>query len=421
MKVLYLVFRALLGGHVLSAKTIAIEMKKHGIVPIFAGAKGALVEDIESHMPFETVNIPIYHGSKQTYFTWRSFPAIKKLRSIINKHQIDLIHAFDARSYLHAYLAGLMEDIPVICTLCGGTDPYYNIPQAPSIIVFSEEQKRKMTRAYRWHDKQVDVIRTRLDLKPLYSDQNKLSDTEAADFGIIPTSPKIMMISSFDGTKSRSIHMVIDAIEILFNQGVNCQLVFIGGKGSFYEQARKRGEQLCRQYGKGRVSFTGPVVGAFRLLQHATIVLGVGRSAFEGMAYGKPTLIVGENGFAGEVAPNTVKNIAWYNFSGRNQKKFVSARCLADTIGYLLDNPVRCKDLGDFGKNYIFKEIDVALGAARIAKLYNRVSSRNGSISVLSKWYSFVTCLFPIVTDNMIHSIRKSCRKSETSRTKLMS
>ena len=143
MKVLYVVFQAVLGGHVLSASTIARQMREQGVEPVFAGAEGALSEELRRQMPFEPVDIPLYHGSRQTYFTWRSLAAIGRLRDIVRDHRIDLIHAFDARSYLHSYPVGLLEGLPALCTLCGGIDPYYNLPQAPTIMVFSERSEER--------------------------------------------------------------------------------------------------------------------------------------------------------------------------------------------------------------------------------------------------------------------------------------
>ena len=411
IKVMYIVTEALLGGHVLSGFTIAKKMKEHGIEPIFVGAKGVLSKEIEVEMPFEVVDIPLFHGTRHTYITWSSIKAIQRLSEISRNYSVDLIHAFDARSYLHAYPAGLIGDIPITCTLCGGIDPYYNIPQAPEIMVFSEEQKHRMTNHFNWPKNRVNVVRTRLDLQQIRSDVHFLNDEESKRFGISPSLPKVMMISSFDGTKIRSIHQVLDAVEILFLKGVKFQLVLIGGKGELYDQARLKGESLCKRFEPDCVVFTGPVLHAFRLLQRATVVLGVGRSAFEGMIYSKPTLIVGENGFAGIVAPETVDDIGWYNFSGRNQQKVVSAENLATEISLLLADEVRCCELGEFAFEFIRQEIDVAQGASSIKSIYKKLLVPESRLPRWKQWYSFVRCLVPIMIDNGMHTIKQGIKR----------
>nr|WP_319393026.1 glycosyltransferase family 4 protein [uncultured Desulfobacter sp.] len=414
MKVLFIVFKALLGGHVLSAFTTAKEMRKYGIEPVFSGANGAMTEEIRKEMPFEEINIPIYQGTKQTYFTIRSFSTVNKIRQIITKHKIDLIHAFDARSYMHAYPAGLLESTPVICTLCGGVDPYYNLPLASKLIVFSEEQKHKMVSKFKWPVHNVDVIRTRLDLSEIKHPDSLFSDEEAEEFGFVSDLQKIMMISSFDGTKIKSIHKVIDAVEILYNKGYKFQLVLIGGKGQLFDEVNNRCASINKAFGKNFIVLTGRLQKAFRLLQQADIVIGVGRSAFEGMAYGCPTLIVGENGFAGTVQPDEIEGIAWYNFSGRNQKIPLPANKLSNQIERLFKDSAYAKEIGTFSKAYISSQIDVVNGSGKIFERYQIMIKQKTIISKGFCWFSFTKCLLPIFMDQAVHILKKSIRNEST-------
>jgi len=410
MKILYLVFQALLGGHVISAITIASEMKNYDVDPVFCGADGAMKEEIMTHMPFEKVDIPIFHGSRQSYFTWSSFSAVSKLRDVIKKHNIELIHAFDARSYFHAYLAGILEKKPVLCTLCGGVDPYYNLPISPKIIVFSEEQRHKMIKTYHWQPESVETIRTRLNIKKITSELSIITDNDAMLLGLDISLPKIMMISSFDGTKIQSINKVLDAVDFLFSKGLMFQIVFIGGKGELFEKAKRRANEINQRFGNNRVLMTGPIINAFKLLQRADVVLGVGRSAFEGMAYAKPTLIVGENGYAGLVSPGEVESIAYFNFSGRNQSEVSSAENLAIAMERLLSDEALRATCGEFGRNYVSKEIDVAQGANRIYKIYERLLYEESGLTDFSKWVSFLRCLAPIILDNGLHTLKQSVK-----------
>ena len=412
MNVLYVVFRALLGGHVLSASTIAKEMRMQGISPVFAGAEGAMTEEIKRDMPFESVHIPFFHGTRQTYFTWESFAAVRRLREIVQQHRIDLIHAFDTRSYIHAYVAGLQERVPVLCTLCGGVDPYYNLPAAPTLIVFSEEQKQKMVKTFRWPAGRVEVVRTRLDIRQIVDDRNRLDDEEARILGLDPDLPKIMIINSFvDDAKIRPIHTVLEAAEKLFFRGVRFQLVLIGGEGSLHDQTRTRAREICERYGSGLVVMTGPMLKAFRLLQRADIVLGVGRSAFEGMAYGKPTLIVGETGYAGTMSSGTVDALAWYNFSGRNQKREVDSELLAVAIGSLLRDPEQCQRVGAFGREFVFRELDVGHGAQRLGEIYHRLTRADVRLAPWRQTLSLMICLVPIIRDNSLHTIKERVKQ----------
>ena len=409
MKILFVVFEALLGGHVISALTIAREMQRRGYDIVFAGKRGQLTPAIEKTIRFHHLEIPVWHGCRQTYFTWKSLRAIRGLGEVMKEEEIDLVHSFDARSFLHAYPAGLLGNVPVLGTLCGGIDPQYNLPRAPKFIVFSDEQKEKMVQKFGWNSERVEVIRTRLDVDNILSGHGRLTDEEARTLGMAPDIiPKIMMISSFDNTKIRSIIQVLTAFETLLSQGERLQLVLIGGKGELHDLAAARAKEINGRFGPSRVLLTGPVMNAFRLLERATMVIGVGRSAFEGMAHGRPTLIVGANGYAGTVSPDTVRHLAYYNFSGRNIGEDAPAQSLADGIRCLLAQPSEMEALGRFCREYVRREIDVKAGGERIGQLYHEILSHREPFGRILNFVSFFRALAPVFRDNGIHTLKQS-------------
>ncbi len=177
------------------------------------------------------------------------------------------------------------------------------------------------------------VIPTRIDLDKIINDNTQVAVNVPLESEI----PTIMMISSFDGTKARSIAQVISAIEsLLVNEGLFVKMTFIGGSGIYYDELKNKAQSINSRVDREIFYFTGPVVDAYYLLKHATIVLGVGRSAFEGMAYGKPTIVVGANGFAGVVCKENIEELSYYNFSGRNQKSLLAPEVLVIEIKKLL-------------------------------------------------------------------------------------
>jgi len=407
MKILVVVGKAVLGGHVISAFTVARHLKKRGHTVLFAGGRSKLSEVIEKELPFLDLEIPLFHGGldydhggREAYFTWKSFGIIPKLRKIIRDHNIDILHAFDARAYVHSCIAALLEKKPITCTLCGGVDPYYNIPAARKIIVFSEEQRNKMLRQYKWKYNRVEVIRTRVDIEKIMQKRSPLP----VELTLDPDIPAIMMISSFDGTKEDSIRHVVHSLELLLNKEVKFQIVFIGGRGAFFEGMKELGDRINTRCRKKVFWFTGPVIDAYKLLQHASIVLGVGRSAFEGMAYGKPTIVVGANGFAGVVSEKNIEDIAYYNFSGRNQGSTNMPDQLASAITTLLSDANYQKKVGQFGRKFVFEEIDVRTGISRIESVYQVNMQGNTFFFRLYQWLTVFKIMLPIWRDNWWHT-----------------
>ncbi|WP_026840901.1 glycosyltransferase family 4 protein [Citrifermentans bremense] len=410
MKVLYLVFEALLGGHVMSAYTISRRMSGMGYGCVFAGGRGAMTDEIEKLMPFEEVHIPLYHHGRQSYFTWESFQAIGRIREIIKKHDIDLIHAFDSRSYVHAYLAALFEGKPILCTLCGGQDPYYNLPVTSSMVVFSQEQKMKLVQKYRWSGNRVVINMARMDLDELYDPGNAMPDEEWAALGLSLRHPVVVTISSFDSSKDKMIRQLRQAIEGVVASGVDCQFALVGGgKGDLYQETVAWAAALNQSSEYPRVVLTGPQKRAFRLLKRAKVVIGSGRSAFEGMCYGVPTMIVGEYGYAGDVCAADIEGIAYYNFSGRNLSAERPAERIGERLVELLSDPGQCREVGEFGRQYLLDNLDVVQGCRRYSALYQE--ALGDTLGKARKLGSFAKCQAPIWLDNFAHDIRQFLKK----------
>lgn len=411
MKVLYVVFRALLGGHIMSAYTTSRKMTQLGYQCVFAGADGVMAEEIRKVMPFEEVEIPLCHKGRPTYFTWESIQAVKRIREIIAQHDIDLVHTFDARSYVCGYLAAFLENKPIICTLCGGEEPYFNLPFTSKIVVFSEEQRMKLVRKYHWSKERVVINMARMDFDELYDEKNFMDDAEWTGFGLSTKVPVVATISSFDSTKDRMICHMREAIEQVAASGTPCQFALIGGSGDRYQETLKWAEELNRGAGIPRVVLTGPVKRAFRLLRRATVVIGSGRSAFEGMCYGIPTMIVGARGYAGDVSESDIDAVAYYNFSGRNLDRDRPVQALTDRLVSLLNSPAERRVIGEFGRRYLLDNLDVVKGCERYAAIYQNALDEHRNRNKTRMLCSFGKCMVPIWVDNFTHEIRTHMEK----------
>jgi len=414
MKILILIEKASLGGHQLSALTTGKELQNRGHKVSFAGGKGTLTDKIKKWFPFYEIPFYFYHGPRETYFTWKSLITLRKLAKLTQEKTFDLIHAFDSRSYIVASILSIIRKIPITCTICGGIAPYYNIPHSAKLIVFSEEQKRKLINIFGWKGKNIEVIKSRLDMEQF----KNISDTEVFNlcqkYNINPSARNIMMITTFLGPKIEAIKHVLRAMQIVLPQFSDVNLVMIGGRGGFFKEAQKIGERINQSCGRKAIIFTGPVINAHRLLPASFIVIGIGRSAFEGMAYQKPTLIVGEKGFAGTVNQTNINEISFYNFSGRNNKKLVPPEILAQEIIKLLTNKQYYESVRYFGKEFLKKEIDIKAGISKIENIYKiniNYIKNNTSKDRMFRIFNMTKVLTPIFIDNYYNQLKLSLLK----------
>lgn len=402
MKIMYVVFKAMIGGHILSTFSIAREIKSRGHDVIFAAENGAMVPHITREMPFVETSVPTWIGERFTYLTSRYLPSLFKIHAMLKQQQPEIVHAFDASSYLHFYLPCKLLNIPLLGTLCGGVDPYYNLPKTGKMIVFSEEQKQKLAGMSGWDDSDIEVVRNRMDISGILSNENNPDPAELESHGINPAVPKLIMITSFGGLKIHGIYNLIEAFSIV-REKLKLQLVFIGKGGEGRKTAVEMAEAINTRYDDRSVVFMGVTKDAYRFLKDADVVLGVGRSAFEGMTLGKPTLVVGNNGFAGMVCPETIEALAHYNFSGRNQKEMVVPEVLADLILDIIQNKKKYDGICQYSRNYVVEQLDVKKGAERLIGMYEKMRGDENRLG-LSDLFSLMRCIAPIYVDNMMYT-----------------
>ena len=127
-----------------------------------------------------------------------------------------------------------------------------------------------MIKVFRWQPDRVEVIRTRIDVSAMLSDLN----TTLPHFAFDDHLPVVMMISSFDATKEKSLRQVMSAVELLLTKDLMFQMVFIGGKGDFWHEMKSRGETNNKKMQKDLFVFTGPVIDAYKLLIQSDVVIG---------------------------------------------------------------------------------------------------------------------------------------------------
>ena len=408
MRVLILVEIASLGGHPILALTTGRELARRGHEVHFAGGDGPLADEIRKGFPFYKLTYYYDYGKRETYFRWRSLETFWELSRLTTEIKFDQIHCFDARSYILATILGILKKIPVTCTLCGYLAPFYNLPLSEKMIVFSQEQRDKLNKVFRWNEKNIEVIDSRLDMGQFrYGEKEEVSKLYK-DYNLDPESKNIIMITNFLGPKVEAIKGVIEAIRPILGEFSDVRLILIGGRGAYFERAKEAGEEINRELGRKSVAFTGSVVNAYRFLPLAYIVMGVGRSAFEGMAYMKPTLIVGEKGYAGTVREENIKEISYYNFSGRNNREKVPPDELAKEIRRLLTDSEYYEGVRYFGLKFLREHIDIKAGIERIEKVYSENSLYAAGACRFFRACNLVRVLTPIMVDNYYNQIKYS-------------
>jgi hypothetical protein len=112
------------------------------------------------------------------------------------------------------------------------------------------------------------------------------------------------------------------------------------------------------------------------LLPLASIAVGVGRTAYEAMNFGIPTMIIGNYGYSAVACEETCAMLMEKNFSGRDALdrplEDSSPETAAKVINNLLNDLPKAEKIGQEGRRWINSHLTSEKGAEFYARLYGR-------------------------------------------------
>lgn len=354
-----------LGGAPNTSMTLARGLKNLGHDVFFFTKSDTIHETRLREAGIETITAP--HHPFLPSMDLLNLKAYKILNDALQKYSIDVVHAFHHHSYLLSLFAAPRMNIPVVFTAVWFlfARPF---PAYPGRVIFvAKEFLDQGAPLFRGCPREMIVLPNRIDLDEFYPG---IDYTDFSAERNLPDSPwKIAFMSRIVSIKMGSLRNAVEAVRILASRRRDV-LLGIAGDGALFHELRKICEGVNNDLGREVIRLLGPVEDPARFLSWSDIVLGIGRSAIEGMACGKPTLIVGENGFAGVVEPEKVEELQYHNFAGRNVKSAVDPLKLADAIDLIMNDKSKRDFLSDFARRYAMENYEYMAGARRLEKVY---------------------------------------------------
>lgn len=295
----------------------------------------------------------------------------KEVKNLCIKHEIDVIHSFE--SYWATYeLARIAETLSIgfYWTICGGRPPVTNFG-LKKLAAFSQEIKTEFNR--RGYKAEVAITPGRINFTQ--STIAKIPELPAQ----IQNTEKLIFISRVSPRRLRIIKFISDAVNSLRTSGHNISFIHVGHcYNASDREALAQTIQKANQAQTGTSAYTidPGLEHAAPYLRHATIAVGVGRSAFEAMAFDIPTLIVGEDGYAGLAALDNLPKLAVNNFSGRTHAStninFDLTKFTEDTSNLITDRNYRETCLAS-ARDWIKKNLDVKVAVDDYLQQYQIV------------------------------------------------
>jgi hypothetical protein len=291
---------------------------------------------------------------------------------------------FDVVQVSCAYLAtevavpAALAGTPLVVTLPGGRLPVLPIAPFHHVVCFSRELEDALASRYPRRRTGVWMVGNRIDAAQVL----EKGDAALPDSVTLPERPGdgflLSMTTRMDAGKEGAVAHCLEAAALLRRSRTDFRFLFIGGGshlGRFREEAARRNEEAGEEY----VRFVGPLENPFPVVKRADVVLGVGLSALEGGVFGKPVIIVGENGYAGTVAPETLERLEYFNFSGRNLDGPVPAESLCRELNRLLEDNALRSSLGDVCRAHVTRHLSLDDVSERYEEAYRAAARERGS------------------------------------------
>lgn len=356
-----------LGGAPNDVITIAKGLKDRGHNVCLFTKGGGMYEERLKELEIPYVSAPYSFILPRLYHL--NLRALNKLNDTLIRYSIDVVHAFHPYSYILALFAAPLKNIPAIFTATWFVEewPY---PSYPGRIIFvAEEFKDQGGYLFRGYPREMIVLPNRVDLEMF---RPGLDYREVADRYSLPDSGwKIAFMSRIDSWKINSLRYAAKAAGVLHSRGRDVTLV-IAGDGPLFDELEDFVSRVNESAGKEVVRLLGAIEETPQFLSWADIVLGIGRCAWEGMACGKPTLVVGENGLAGIVEEKNLSELAYYNFAGRNVKEPVSEELLVDAVERIMNDKSYYDKLSKYARECSLKHYDYRAGVEELESIYER-------------------------------------------------
>ncbi len=368
MNLAFVVFTASFGGHTRTAATIARALQKRGHKLIFIIGQGSNPGVIE------TAGFEMEMVRKDCLGRWADLD--NRIAEIVRERKIDLVHGFD-RAPAELVRACKKIGVPFAFTRCGGWAPP-SFPPIRPLVVLSEELRDGMVPVTGLRAEEMAVIPARVDVsaadKPV---DPKIALRFKRKYGLPDDCHVVLRVARLSPELENGILQGMDAVARLFKDGIDVRFVHIGYL--YLDLTQRRVQARINEINNAcgatvAVSAQDEASDGSAYVDMADVVFGTGRSAFEAMVRGKPAIVVGDRGFAGVVKEDTVDDIAYYNFSGRNVRSSLDydtsvAQTAEELKRLFLDDDYR-KRVGEFGRSYVLERLDADSAAPEYEKVY---------------------------------------------------
>jgi glycosyltransferase involved in cell wall biosynthesis len=343
-----------IGGSQLNAVQLAGAVRDRGHEVIVVAEPGPLV-DVVAELDLEHVPIPERRR--------RPSPGVANLLTrLVERRSVDVVHGYEWPPAVEAFYGPRLRlGTPVLATIMSATIvPFF---PRPIPLLVGTEQLQHTARAAGYPA--VNLMEPPVDTQRDWPGGSGVAAAEfRARYAPDPALPLAVMVCRLvPDLKRESLLTACGAIEELAGGGTPVRLVIVGDGPVRAELAARAGQANLRA-GRELVVLTGELADPRPAYDAADVVLGMGGSALRALAFGKPLVVVGEQGFSELLTERTAPTFladGWYGLGPGSLGGHATG--MRRSLAAVLADPVLRTELGAYGRNLVLTRFSLRAAA----------------------------------------------------------
>lgn len=352
-----------MGGSQLNAIELAAALRDRGHEVIIYGWCGELVDKV-LELGLEFIESPRPR--------FRPTPGIvADLRRLVRERQIDIVHGFEWPPALECRLAtlGVAKVVSAATVMSMAVADF--IPRTMALTVGTEQiQAERRARGYH----HVHLLEPPVDVRANCPDEESRKEFRQS-YGIGEATALLVVVGRLvPELKLEGVLAAIDCVAQLATRQPIC-LAIVGG-GQAEDLVRERAEKVNEAH-PGTIVLTGELRDPRPAYAAADIALGMGGSALRAMAFAKPLVVQGEQGYWKLLEPQTAAEFYWQGWYGVGKHAEGGASLLKEILQPLLADPARVAELGQFGRELVESRYSLQSLSQQLEETYEHAQQQH--------------------------------------------
>jgi glycosyltransferase involved in cell wall biosynthesis len=358
MKVLVYPHSMELGGSQLNAIQMAGAIRDRGHEVLVLSEAGPLVERVKA-LALEYIELP-QHRKRP------SPTVVRTISRLIMERNIDVVHGHEWPPIIEAFVGlSFHRHCAVVGTVMSmSVAPF--LPRSVQLTVGTELIRHAALSAGHLHV-------TKLEPPVDTSVDNPSVDGKGfrAQNGVRPDEILIAMVCRLvPDLKLEGLLSACDAVCELGAANKPVRLMIVGDGRARGDVAR-RAADVNAAVGYEAVLLTGEMADAGPAYAASDVIIGQGGSALRGMAFAKPLVVIGEEGFSELLTPESAPTFlrqGWYGLGSGSLGTGVAALCVV--LQRLIGSPELRRELGRFGRRLAEERFSLNRAAEILEEVY---------------------------------------------------